>query len=535
GFVRIGGKGPEVGIAEGLETGIAIYLATKRPVLVTLGSRGMKKIKIPRWVKEVCIWADRDRQGIGEDAAITLKKRLIEQDIPVNILIPPDEIPLHKSNIDWLDMYNIDPNSISNALTKIQEGNHKHRVFEKSGFWPSPLKREALHGFLGKYIRVVLPTTEADEASLVIQLLVMFGSLIGRSPHYKVSVTRHGMNLFAVIVGRSAKARKGTAFNLVRDLINKAFPDFKESKWSSGLSTGEGLIQFVQNANESQATGDDITNSSGCLFNETEFGRFLTVSLRTSNILSTTIRDAWDGDKALRTLTRKDPLSAEDPHVSINAQITLSELKLRLQTVDIYNGMGNRFIWICVRRSKMIATPRNPDAETMRDLALEFREIVNFSKNAHEITMDSDTIIVWERVYEELSKEQDGIVGELLQRSEAQVIRIACLYTLLDKETFIRVPHLNAALALWEYAAESVLSIFGSDYLDPKSRRVYEEIKSSPNGLSRTEIRNKFHRHITSEELGIIFVNLTERNLIEQKKSPTKGRPEERWFAKKPI
>src|SRR5437879_5745556 len=40
-------------------------------------------------------------------------------------------------------------------------------------------------------------------------------------------------------------------------------------------------------------------------------------------------------------------------------------------------------------------------------------------------------------------------------RAEAHVVRLALLYALSDEQTTINLAHLNAALALWDYATRS--------------------------------------------------------------------------------
>jgi hypothetical protein len=64
----------------------------------------------------------------------------------------------------------------------------------------------------------------------------------------------------------------------------------------------------------------------------------------------------------------------------------------------------------------------------------------------------------WDRALEECP----GLVGTLLARAEAQVLRLSMLYALLDGTATIRTEHLYAALALWEYVEASVTYIFGT-------------------------------------------------------------------------
>ena len=63
------------------------------------------------------------------------------------------------------------------------------------------LDEAAFHGIVGEVARMLAPYSEADSASHIVQFLVLFGNLIGRSAHRMVGGTRHGTNLFALNVG----------------------------------------------------------------------------------------------------------------------------------------------------------------------------------------------------------------------------------------------------------------------------------------------------------------------------------------------
>jgi hypothetical protein len=58
--------------------------------------------------------------------------------------------------------------------------------------WPEPLAAEALQGLAGEFVRLVEPHSESDPAALLIQFLVGFGNLIGRSPpRYRIPSPSH--------------------------------------------------------------------------------------------------------------------------------------------------------------------------------------------------------------------------------------------------------------------------------------------------------------------------------------------------------
>ena len=72
------------------------------------------------------------------------------------------------------------------------------------------------------------------------------------------------------------------------------------------------------------------------------------------------VRQAWDTG-TLRTLTRNNPLTATDAHISIIGHITAEELRRHLTSTEAANGFANRFLWLPVRRSKQLPDGGNLD------------------------------------------------------------------------------------------------------------------------------------------------------------------------------
>ena len=79
---------------------------------------------------------------------------------------------------------------------------------------------------------------------------------------------------------------------------------------------------------------------------------------------------------------------------------------------------------------------------------------------------------LWGRVYPELSDGKPGLLGAVTSRAESQVMRLACVYALLDCSAEIRVEHLNAALAVWQYCHDSARFIFGDSLGDPTANEI---------------------------------------------------------------
>ena len=125
-----------------------------------------------------------------------------------------------------------------------------------------------------------------------------------------------------------------------------------------------------------------------------------------------------------------------------------------------------------------------------------------------------------------------GLFGAVVARAEAQVLRIACLYALLDKTDTIDVPHLDAAYALWRYCEASARYIFGTLLGDPLADDIYQMLQQmTPDGITRTDISNAMGRHHKSATLRFALGRLLREGMARYTVDKTSGRPVETWFA----
>ena len=126
---------------------------------------------------------------------------------------------------------------------------------------------------------------------------------------------------------------------------------------------------------------------------------------------------------------------------------------------------------------------------------------MRFASNEKELKFDADAVALWENIYAELSEGMPGLIGAVLARSEAQCLRLACLYASLDLSELVKAEHLHAALALWDYCQRSVRFIFGDRQGNVVADRILSAVRAAPNGLTRTEICALFGRNVTADSL----------------------------------
>jgi hypothetical protein len=456
----------------------------------------------------------------------------------IDLDMGPDDIPL-----DFPFEQNSTATQVPQETTvKIQD---ERSSYDSSDFVrPYPvLSENALFGLPGRLVQTLDPHTEADRAAILIQLLLGVGNLIGRSPFYLAGAVKHHPNLFACIVGKSSKARKGTSWAYVQSVLESIDPDWVEKNLASGLSSGEGLIWAVRDPLFKPARDDETGQVTDVLFDpgiedkrlyvaESEFSQAFKVMSREGNTLSETLRAAWDTGN-LNTMVKNSPAKATNSHITICGHITQEELKRRLSECEFFNGFANRFLWVCSKRSKLLPDGgRIPHAELAADLDLLRRRIMD-AKTITQMQRDEAAARLWAKIYEQLSIETVGLAGAATDRSEAQLLRLSMVYALFEGSAIITVQHLRAAQALWQYCSDSVLYLFGDQIGDPKAQKILDALRKKPNGMTRSEISEQvFNKNMPSDQISAALALLNHNGFAHFREEQTySGRSAERWFA----
>ena len=353
----------------------------------------------------------------------------------------------------------------------------------------------------------------------------------------------HFLNLFAGVVGETGKARKGVSRGQAQRIFSVVDLEWVTRCTTSGLSSGEGLIWAVRDPIEAQQAVKDkgrvveyqtVIEDHGIkdkrlLVIEPELASTLKVMAREGNTLSAVVRQAWDGSD-LRTLTKTSSARATAPHISVIGHITRDELRRYLDATEAANGFGNRFLWVCARRSKLL--PDGGAAVNLADHAETLGHVVAHARTVGALRRDPDAGLLWHQVYGRLSAGRPGMCGAMTARAEAQVMRIACLYALGDMSYVVAPAHLRAALALWRYCFQSAQYLFGDRLGDPTADEILSALRRAyPEALTRSEItRQVLGRNKSSHEIGRAFDLLLLHRLVRRDLDRSgDGRPTESW------
>jgi hypothetical protein len=130
-----------------------------------------------------------------------------------------------------------------------------------------------------------------------------------------------------------------------------------------------------------------------------------------------------------------------------------------------------------------------------------------------------------------LSQLRPGLRGAATSRAEAQVLRLSAIYAALDSTSVIGLPHLQAALAVWDYCSASATVLFGVSTGDPIADHIREAIDASDDGLSKYQIRRLFHGHVEGNRIDAALETLLALGALNVHSAATGGRPSTRWSA----
>jgi hypothetical protein len=206
-------------------------------------------------------------------------------------------------------------------------------------------------------------------------------------------------------------------------------------------------------------------------------------------------------------------------------------LRRCLTTTEASNGFANRYLFCCVERSKLLPEGGNLSDDELAPLADRVKQALESARHVERMMRDETTRQLWCAVYPELSQGAPGLLGAVTSRSEAQVVRLACIYALLDESVVVRQPHLEAALAVWGYAEDSARCIWGAATGDPIADEIVAVLNQRPDGITRTDMSRLFGGHRAKSSIQVALQLLETHRLAHKTVQDTGGRPVEKWSA----
>jgi phage/plasmid primase-like uncharacterized protein len=330
-----------------------------------------------------------------------------------------------------------------------------------------------LYGLVGDIALAGSNNTEANPYAIAAGMLAYLCAALGRGPYLPIGDDYNHARVFLVHVGRSSRGRKGTSKKLLRRIhvALKAIDELLVPQMhSGGLSTREGLALMIHDGYRDGKNEVPAIQDKRLLVVESEFSNVMHQSKRDGNTLSAALRDVWDGT-SIKPAVKTCPVWASDPHVSIVADVTPSELRELLHARELSNGFANRFIFFWAEGDKVVPFPLPTPTVVVDALAARVAQVLRFAgadQHGNNDVMRMEFSAAAAQLYEHLYRGElrDRSAGEritgLLDRRAPVLLRLAMLFALTDQSTNIEIAHINAALAWVRYWEDSVKFIFQS-------------------------------------------------------------------------
>jgi hypothetical protein len=370
-----------------------------------------------------------------------------------------------------------------------------------------------------------------------VQFLVIVGCLLGRKPCLEVGAQTHRANLDALIIGPTSTGRKGESLAAAERVGERVEGESWPERLISGLGSGEALIEAVRDPRlGTDEEGEPVVKDEGVadkrrLVLAPEFARVLRVAHREHSILSTALREAWDG-RPLQNAVRGSPLIATGHHIAVIGHITPHELRARLDTTEVANGFLNRFVLVYSECETVISRPSRPEEVALTEIADRVKVALGDAKKLDAITMNDAAQSRWDAVYADLRRDRGGLVGEVCARAAPIALRVALIYAVLDRSAEITVAHIDASLAVVRYAENTARHIFGDSLGDPTADRILDALRGTDAGATREEIRSDvLLRNVSAARIdqALALLERTHRAYCTTEK--TAGREATRWHA----
>jgi hypothetical protein len=125
----------------------------------------------------------------------------------------------------------------------------------------------------------------------------------------------------------------------------------------------------------------------------------------------------------------------------------------------------------------------------------------------------------------------EGLFGQMIARGPAHVLRVSLIFAILDCSPKIELPHLAAALAVWDSAVRSTFQIFGDKLGMSDADIILKTLRDSPEGMTRTDINNLFGRNALQDRIEKALAVLIKKDFAKFEKVKTGGAPATVWTA----
>ena len=314
----------------------------------------------------------------------------------------------------------------------------------------APVPEICRTGWLGEYVALVDPLSEAPTAFHVASGLTMAGAVIGRGICNRYVSKNVYANCFMLLVGLAGTSRKDTAIRMALDLpshVSAASRERLSEPWhlSTDIGSAEGMIRV-------------LSERSNTLLWITEFQRLVRNAKRqATTTIFPLMTAAWDTPIKLENVTKNNALEAKFPYLSVLAAIQPGILAREFGQEEISSGFATRWLYVVGASDRSLPEPPDIDAEAafalwrqlVRTIAL-YGGVAGNEVRLHLTPAARKRWIAWyeaDRARPVASEDEDSMRSRL----GVQIRKVALIYAVCAGARSIELDHLEPAIAFVEW------------------------------------------------------------------------------------
>jgi hypothetical protein len=365
----------------------------------------------------------------------------------------------------------------------------------------------AYHGLSARFVDALRKSTEAPREFLLAAFLTVVGALIGRQAWVTYSRPTYP-NLYTLLIGETATARKTTAMAFALDLMTTVVERTQAKvKPLYGLASVEGLAAAMKDG--------DSQDPYRVVVVEDELKSLLRKAQQkgVSNLIPR-LTELFNCGRSFEVNTKTEKAIIKNPFACIVSASTPTWFAESIGESEISGGFLNRWTMFSGKTETLIPFPERPDAAMWEGIVEELTRVVQQARGDYVLSEEAREL--FSEFYQALrnASNEGGLRTEATARTDLHAIKFALLFAVLDRKPRIEVDDVSRGIALATFNMDVAVSVIGSAGLSRMGVREQRLIAALKNGrLSTREAMKRLH--VSADELNQISRSLERLGLIE--------------------
>jgi len=368
--------------------------------------------------------------------------------------------------------------------------------------------KEAWRGLFKEYRDLVGPSTEAPDEYHWAVFLTMVGLILGRNvclmyPHPLYP------NFFSALIGPTGISRKSTALRFGEQLLSKMSA---EVETLHGVVSSEGIYQRLSHK-----------EGTRLLIYSDEFRSLIQVAKRsgTSDIIPK-LNSLYGCPEVDGVDRRLDPVKVNRPFVSLITGSPIGWLEDAFGPEEVAGGFLNRFLFVVGTEKPPIPFPKPPDDAKWKAFIEKLGKAVKtWEERPLSIEWTEEATKLYMEFYESWHPRHKGLpdhIAALTNRMPDHIVKIAMVYSALEKTRVITPDSIAAAIFVGDYLEKITHRLFGEVTLTNAGRveqMIINRLKAKGDAMEFRELRHSLGSKVDTGSFNKAMSNLEKAEVIK--------------------